>query len=387
MDKYVFTLNNKTYTFNKDDDSDKYVVFTCAKNEERYIEEFVKHYLRIGFDKIIIADNNDDQNILSGILKEQIENKQVQIFDCCGFKGFQCEIYTMFLNESNYKWCAYFDVDEFLEITGNFKDIKEMLEEHDEDCFCVHWMIYGSNGIKDVIDGDYSVQERFKKPVYPIGSFKENMFIKSIVRNTFKNGRFESSHIPVPNDGFNYIYKIGEVYQGFEDKQVFFPIHYKECYLKHYYSKSFEEFSQKVERGWPDGNDIEILRNYRHYFYIDSNGEPLINKAKECLFTTYKNAGKFDSDIKEYDVIVMSAPTNNYYSLLKSASNLMSRCENKTFLVDRTIPNEIFNMILEFAIETNNKLVSINITQEECEKAFYDNHKEGVYNYFNIRAF
>ena len=71
---YVFNFKGKEYYFDKDDtDKDKYIVFTCAKNEDNYILEWVEHYLSIGFDKLIIADNNDDNTILPNILNEHIE--------------------------------------------------------------------------------------------------------------------------------------------------------------------------------------------------------------------------------------------------------------------------------------------------------------------------
>ena len=50
--------------FRKDPaDGDKYVVCTCARGENDYIVEFVDHYLNLGFDKIFICDNNDDDSL------------------------------------------------------------------------------------------------------------------------------------------------------------------------------------------------------------------------------------------------------------------------------------------------------------------------------------
>ena len=47
------TGNGVKHYFKKDlNDSDKYVVCTCAKNENDYIIEFIEHYINLGFDKI-----------------------------------------------------------------------------------------------------------------------------------------------------------------------------------------------------------------------------------------------------------------------------------------------------------------------------------------------
>ena len=87
--KYHFVTNAINTYFNKDEsDKDKYIVCTCAKNENDYIVEFVKHYLDLDFDKIIICDNNDD-NSIEIVLKEFIDNGQVEIFNCRGFDSFQ----------------------------------------------------------------------------------------------------------------------------------------------------------------------------------------------------------------------------------------------------------------------------------------------------------
>ena len=132
---YKFEYQGCTYLFDKDEsDKDKYIVFACAKSEDDYIVEWVEHNLSIGFDKVIIADNNDDSSILSSILSKYIENGTVQLFNCSGIKGFQLYIYNMFLNESNYKWCAYFDCDELIVVLINIPHQKHRMNEQ---CFCL----------------------------------------------------------------------------------------------------------------------------------------------------------------------------------------------------------------------------------------------------------
>ena len=54
-------------------------IITSAKFEECYIEEWVQYHLNIGFDKIIINDNNpkDYPYNPTDILKKYIDNGQV----------------------------------------------------------------------------------------------------------------------------------------------------------------------------------------------------------------------------------------------------------------------------------------------------------------------
>ena len=113
--------------YHKDEsDIDKYLVFTCARNENDYIVEWVEHYLKMGFDKIIICDNNSD-NAIETILKKYIEEGTVEIFDFRNCSSFQVQTYSIFARYGNYKWCAYFDCDEFLELNC-YSNIKEFLD-------------------------------------------------------------------------------------------------------------------------------------------------------------------------------------------------------------------------------------------------------------------
>ena len=142
---YHFHTDKIDRYYHKDpDDAEKYLVFTCAKGENDYLIEYVDHYLNLGFDKVIICDNNDDASVET-LLKDYIENKTVEIFDCRGFDSFQVQIYSMFAHEGNYKWCGYFDADEFLEL-GVYSNIKEFLDTIQEDAISFNWIVYGSNG-------------------------------------------------------------------------------------------------------------------------------------------------------------------------------------------------------------------------------------------------
>ena len=235
------------------EDKDKYLVLTCAKNEDKYLVEFVEHYLKLGFDKVIIADNNDEPTI-EVILSEYINKGQVEIYDFRGVNYFQVHLYATFASEGNYKWCGYFDADEFLEI-GAYDNIKDFLAPIKENCVFFHWINFGSNGEKHY--KDEPIQKRFPKPVSPILYFKENCFVKSIVRggDYWKGCWFNGSHVPYfeKEKEEKNIYNAG----GYETRNsflhCFYPMRYKMGHLKHYYTKSFDEWITKSSRGWPDG--------------------------------------------------------------------------------------------------------------------------------------
>ena len=114
-------------------------VITSAKTEELYIEEWVKHNLKIGFDKIIINDNNDKDYPykLNEILKEYIDNGQVIIenyYDNHKLNHLTQEqdmgfvysyLYAKYKTE--FDWFAKLDIDEYLKIKETFNNVKLFL--------------------------------------------------------------------------------------------------------------------------------------------------------------------------------------------------------------------------------------------------------------------
>ena len=228
---YHFQTDKIDRYFHRDpEDAERYLVLTCARGENDYLIEFVNHYLGLGFDKVIICDNNNN-NSVEELLKDYIANNTVEIFDCRGFDSFQVQLYSMFAHEGNYKWCGYFDADEFLEL-GIYDNIKEFLETIQEDAVSFNWICFGSNGKYHKEEG--SVQERFPEPVRPIIMFKENVFIKSILRggfDRFENCWFNGSHIPMCTNPVKY--NIGGMHVVDYQSHTHFPPRYRCGYIKH----------------------------------------------------------------------------------------------------------------------------------------------------------
>lgn len=358
MDAYHFTTTDGIDRYYHKDlsDSEKYVVCSCARNENDYIVEWVNHYLNLGFDKIFICDNNDDES-LGNVLSEYINNGTVEIFDCRGFVSFQVQFYAMFCTEGNYKWCGYFDCDEFLEL-GTYSNIKEYLAtKEDEICVSFNWMVFGGNGEYTKREG--GVQERFKYPVSPISLFTENVFVKSIVRggDIFKNGCwFNGSHIPIVDNMFNH--KIGGYFQTNSQSHNYFPPRYKEGYIKHYYTKSFDEWMQKAGRGWPDGTTNLIAKKF---FTCEDWANLPLKQMGEGLFMgddADKIKENYQNMYDEFDVIHIVNSSDRIYPLMQGAFRLMVNTSGHTFCFSNEfIDDTLFNLLLEFGLRTGNNVV------------------------------
>ena len=141
-------------------------IITSAKYEECYIEEWVQYHLNIGFDKIIINDNNpkDYPYKLQNILKKYIDSEQVVIeryFDKHEYNKYENidniipNIYWWLYKkyENEFDWVAKLDIDEYLEITETNNNVKKFLEQ---DKF--------NNALSIVIPWNvYTVKEEYKK--------------------------------------------------------------------------------------------------------------------------------------------------------------------------------------------------------------------------------
>ena len=383
---YEIEIDGKIRTFNEcEEDKDKYLVFTCARGENDYIVEWVKHYLSYGFDKIIICDNNDD-NSLEGVLSEYISNGTVEIFDFRGASSFQVQMYSVFARHGNYKWCAYFDCDEFLELNC-YSNIKQFLDTVQEDCICFNWLVFGSNGLLHKKEG--GVQQRFPLPTMPIVMFKENMFIKSIVRggenNKFKNCWFNGSHLPMAGD--DVIYNIGGYHLTKSKSHEHMPLRYKCGYLKHYYTKSFDEWIQKASRGWPDGTPSLSTSNY--FICNRESNVPIENYVNGFFIHSFDGEfiqmGYLDL-LNQYDVINVINSNQHIYPWLIHLCAMMKACKSHTFVVtDEHIDDTLFNICLEMAYKTGNRLVYARNYEEVWNTYLkYNDGRNGTYYILDI---
>ena len=116
----------------------KIALCTRIRRANRFIKEYIDYYLNLGVDTIFIGDNNrqddqfDDHNVKE-YLKEYIDNNKVVYVDISKFKNaekchdqFERMVYKDYENQFDY--VMPFDYDEFLNLNGYFKDIKEWLE-------------------------------------------------------------------------------------------------------------------------------------------------------------------------------------------------------------------------------------------------------------------
>ena len=98
-------------------------ICTCAKNEEWYINDWLKYHFDLGFDHVYLYDNNDFKDI-GKYIDAQFSGK-VTIINIHGKRNIQKWIYSWWWNKYRtlYDWVAVIDIDEFVEIVDKTKTI------------------------------------------------------------------------------------------------------------------------------------------------------------------------------------------------------------------------------------------------------------------------
>ena len=227
----------------------KVCLCTPAKNENRYIREFVEHYEKYGVDKIFLYDNNDiEGEKFDEILRDYIEKGFVEVRDWRG----KAKALMQMMNDcyqTNYQiydWLIFYELDEYIHLS-NYTNVKPFLNlprfKHCEVIY-LNLICHSDNNL--IYYDNRSLEERFPRtvPKYKKGGYR--LEIKSILRGHIPNIEITNNHL-LSTDLHNcngYGNKNRYYYKTYSNQND-----YKNYYIDHYYSKSTEEFIEKLNKG------------------------------------------------------------------------------------------------------------------------------------------
>lgn len=212
----------------------------CAliKDEHRYLKEWIEYYLKMGVTQFYLYEDYGSKphgeitkdypevclSPLSNLgIPENKEGRQLEAFQ---------KVIPLLKDKAD--WCAFFDVDEFMEIDDGVTFEQFLANFNNENGVYVCWEMYGADGHVKAIDANV-VDTFTKKCPMPKKSLRGG-FVKSIV-NLNKNPRMHSNHHVT--EGVNTM--------GLHTYQVLCT---KKARLKHYFTKSWEEWCWRFyERG------------------------------------------------------------------------------------------------------------------------------------------
>jgi hypothetical protein len=230
---------------------------TIGKNENLYIREFVEYYYSLGINKIIIYDNNDlNGERFEYIIRDFIKKKFVDIIDIRGLSSMQIPIYNYCYqkNKELYDWIGFLDFDEYLFIKNISNIDYYFYNKTFKKCELIffNWLIFNDN---DLIKYDKrKLQDRFNTS----STFFQG---KSFVRGGFNNLLIPSTMIPGINIHYFCDSKGNRIYpKSFVPDLKEIDPH---AYIKHYYTKTVEEFCLKISKG-----HAHFHKN--HFEYVDA---------------------------------------------------------------------------------------------------------------------
>jgi hypothetical protein len=227
----------------------KSVIFTLAKYESQYIEEFVIYHIGIGVSHIYIYDNEDIPTYRN-ILSKYIQENKVTVIHYPGNnheKGVQIMIMDHFVNNymrtNNNTHVIGIDIDEFI-VLKKHKTINDFIQEFIKDNVAgitMNWRFFGSSNNKQ--NNFRPVTERFimrekgysthVKTIFDINKFSHFRCIHII--EPIKNCVIKDTH-------GNIITHIAQNVNMVNNEDNYIQ-------LNHYSSKTHEEFMYQRRRG------------------------------------------------------------------------------------------------------------------------------------------
>jgi len=234
-----------------------------VKDENDYIEEWIRYHLAIGIEHFFIYDNGSKTDIKT-TLKELGLLKYASVTNFPG-RNQHVKAYNHCLK--NYgktsQWIAFIDVDEFIvPKNADSYSLPSLLRQYENFAgLGVNWLIFGSGGL-------------LKKPVSQLKTFVlrsepdflPNKHIKSIVQPQYVESALKSHCFRYLKEMFCVNENFEPILDSFSENSV------EKIQLNHYYCRSREEFKEKISRGI---SDTKRERKWEEFHYHDSQSNKI----------------------------------------------------------------------------------------------------------------
>jgi hypothetical protein len=215
-----------------------------ARDENSYLQEWLDYHILLGVKHFWIYDN-ESAVPLSATLSEYIQNGWVTVNTIRG-RAMQLHAYDHCLRTYGQAstWMGFIDTDEFIvpRIPGRLDDFLKGYESYGG--LALSSLFFGHDGNRKRPGGGQIGAYRTRTPE----TFSYNRLIKSIVRP-------EAVLNPISPHSFLYkenFFCVNEAGQRVDAQD--YPCHVEKIQLNHYFTRSVDEWNQKVSRGRGDSD-------------------------------------------------------------------------------------------------------------------------------------
>lgn len=244
----------------------KTVLVCIAKNEDHYIEEWIDYQHKLGFDKVIMYQND---------WRCKVERDFLEKIPFDGGNGLQMKAYMDFIkNNTEYDYAAFIDCDEFITLKKH-NNIKDFIKKYDFVQMAMNWYLFGPRHEKRQ---SHSMLTEFKYRNHD--KFNRKYSHVKLILNLRKipnNFRFRDPyHTNIPSVDTNGKFFRGSLNDG--PRNV--------IYVSHMQYRTYEDFVYKYNKG-------DAFHNHRTRRNFSLNDWNILLKNKECSEVFDDTAYKF----------------------------------------------------------------------------------------------
>lgn len=252
----------------------KIAAVAIVKNESSYLNEWILYHLGIGIDHFFIYDNFSSDNTPE-ILKPYIQGGVLTYINWPLFRGQDDAYAHAFKTQaSTFDWVTCFDVDEFYQLKHH-TSLKHFLSDY-ADCeqVVIPWCFFGHSNhiqrpaglvIENFTTCDDKAHTHTKYFVKPDGLLDAGVHV-----STTKNKITVNEHKTIIDEGRFHSNHTTDIIQ-----------------LNHYFTRSYEEYANKIQRGQADGRDLKKLESFKHYDFSTQDTSLLKYASKIKSLTNF----------------------------------------------------------------------------------------------------
>ena len=257
----------------------KLACVAIVKNEQNHVAEWIAYQLAIGFDTVIVFDNQSTDDTAARI-RAFAPHYDVRLHEwTMTTPDYQTRCYEHAARSytDEFDWLAFFDIDEFLVLDPGF-DLKSILNLFPATpAIGVPWAMFGSSGHTEKPDG--LLIEAFTHRSEP--SFGPNRHIKSIIR---------PKHMLYCHNAHSFA--MDGQYRSLTGKPLTFTQgglldtdpDYTLGKLHHYFTRSRAHWADKMQRGYHDtSREDSEFEAYDRNEIPDASARDLTPRVRKIL--------------------------------------------------------------------------------------------------------